>query len=137
MAPTKLTPNCPDCAIDINEPHHPGCDVARCLTTGLQRLSCDLEVDSMSPRPGTLLVARHDCGADIWTGRRPGEAECEEFNWWVQWGPDVGRQGGWIRCERSDQGARHDLNRLVVEAVWDPAGKRWHERGAPSSPRPR
>lgn len=36
---------CPDCQVSVDEPHEDGCDVARCLWTGGQRLSCD------SPQP--------------------------------------------------------------------------------------
>ena len=31
---------CPDCAVPVDTPHQDGCDVARCLDTGIQRLSC-------------------------------------------------------------------------------------------------
>jgi hypothetical protein len=53
---------CPDRAVVVGEPHvddeyDGGCDVARCLETGRQRLMCDLD---------------HDCGRDIWTGWWPG-----------------------------------------------------------------
>jgi len=55
-------PNCPDCAVAVGKPHEydeydGGCDVARCLVTGLQRLMCD---------------RNHDHGRDIWTGWWPG-----------------------------------------------------------------
>jgi hypothetical protein len=51
---------CPDCA--VGEAHEydeydGGCDVARCLVTGLQRPMCDLD---------------HDCGRDVWSGWWPG-----------------------------------------------------------------
>jgi len=38
--------------------------VARCLETGLQRLSCQGE---------------HDCGYDRWTGEWPATLECERY----------------------------------------------------------
>ena len=61
---------CPDCGAARGDKHTEGCDVARCLVTGLQRLAC---------------LNDHDHGADEWSGRWPGEAECEEFGWWVRW----------------------------------------------------
>ncbi|MFI6098198.1 hypothetical protein ACIA8G_21770 [Lentzea sp. NPDC051213] len=65
-------PLCPDCEVSIGEPHIDGCDVARCLQTGLQQLSCE---------------ATHDCGAEVWTGEWPGTAECREYGWMI--GPDL------------------------------------------------
>lgn len=50
---------CNDCGVDVGAEHADGCDVARCLVTGLQRLSCGEE---------------HDCGADVWTGKWPAVA---------------------------------------------------------------
>lgn len=50
---------CNDCAVAPGTPHLNGCDVARCMFTGEQRLGCD----------------RHehdDCGDDVWTGRWDG-----------------------------------------------------------------
>lgn len=54
---------CPDCEAEPGQPHEGGCDVARCLPTDAQRLSCDFfgrDPDETG----------HDCGQDIWTGRR-------------------------------------------------------------------
>jgi len=82
---------CPDCGVAPGAHHTDNCDVARCLATGLQRLGCS---------------ESHDCGLDIWTGRWPGEEECEEFGWML--GKDL-----------------PDLNRLLMEATWDPSLKRW------------
>jgi hypothetical protein len=53
-----FTPQCPDCGVAVGEPHHydeydGGCDIARCLVTGLQRLMCDGD---------------HERGRDVWTG---------------------------------------------------------------------
>lgn len=110
---------CPDCGVQSGVAHQGGCDVARCLHDGGQRLSCGED---------------HDCGRDVWTGQWPGEAECEEFGWWCYFGPDYG-EVGWIRCERSDPRARHDLNRLVREAQWDRRAGRWVFPSEPSSVR--
>jgi hypothetical protein len=50
--------DCPDCGVAPGRRHHAGCDVARCLETGHQRLSC---------------AGGHDCGQDVWTGEWPRE----------------------------------------------------------------
>ncbi|EWC64551.1 hypothetical protein UO65_0158 [Actinokineospora spheciospongiae] len=82
---------CPDCAVPVGRPHIDRCDVARCLRTGLQRLDCE---------------AAHDCGTDTWTGRWPGEADCERLGWMI--GPDF-----------------PDLNRLYTQATWNPTTHHW------------
>jgi len=51
--------SCPDCAVGLMKKHTEGCDVARCLTTGDQRLCCDCG----------------DCKFDIWDGKWPGTNE--------------------------------------------------------------
>jgi hypothetical protein len=78
---------CGDCAVMPGEPHEDGCDVARCLRTGMQRLSC---------------TSRHDCGQDVWTGEWPGDADCRRLGWLTPDGrPDVNRlnplQARWDR----------------------------------------
>jgi len=62
LAEEKKDPNrkCPDCGAEPDKRHREGCDVARCLNTGIQRLQCDCE----------------KCGDDIWTGMWPGIQEC-------------------------------------------------------------
>jgi hypothetical protein len=54
--------SCPDCAAPIGSKHIGGCDVARCLKCGGQRLSCDCEDD--------------EGDGDIWDGYWPGTKEC-------------------------------------------------------------
>lgn len=54
--------SCPDCAVEVGRPHSVGCDVARCLKTKQQRLTCNCE----------------ECGFDIWTGFWPGVKEAYE-----------------------------------------------------------
>jgi hypothetical protein len=74
---TPLASSCPDCHVGIGRAHSEGCDVARCLATGLQRLGHD---------------ASCRCPRDVWTGRWPGEAECREFGWMLGPGlPDLNR----------------------------------------------
>jgi hypothetical protein len=51
----------------------------------------------------------HDCGRDLWTGWWPGELDCERLGWFDKYG-------------------YHDLNRLYIEAVWDPERCMWVER---------
>jgi hypothetical protein len=102
------SPNCPDCAAAPGESHEDGCDVARCMATGRQRLSC---------------AGGHDCGQDVWTGDWPGDAECREFGWWVQ---DRCAEGmGWLPCAPDAPGATEDLNRLATHAHWSPERRRW------------
>lgn len=55
--------NCPDCVSKPDQHHEDGCDVARCLNTGGQRLSCDCGV----------------CGREVWTGLWPGVQEA--YDW--------------------------------------------------------
>jgi len=100
--------NCPDCAVASGEEHARGCDVARCMVTGRQRLSC---------------AGGHDCGQDVWTGEWPAAAECREFGWWVQ---DRCAEGmGWVPCAPDAPGATEDLNRLARDARWSPEQRRW------------
>lgn len=107
----ELDPTCPDCGATIGKHHRRGCDVARCLATGQQRLSCG---------------ERHDHGKDTWTGRWPGDAECEQFGWYVQ---DRCTEGlGFVPCAPDAPGAMTDLNRLVYDARWDPGEQRWRLR---------
>lgn len=53
---------CPDCGALVGEKHQAMCDVARCLATGAQRLSCVCT----------------QCGEDVWIGLWPGIKECYE-----------------------------------------------------------
>lgn len=99
---------CPDCSVHPGEEHDDGCDVARCLFSGTQRLSCR---------------GVHLHGRDVWSGRWPGEAECEEFGWWAYFVPNG--NPSWRPCEPGFPGAVPDLNRLAVEARWDATARRW------------
>ncbi len=88
---------CPDCAVPVGQPRHDECDVARCLATGRKRLICDLYTHG----------EQHDCGQDIWTGRGPGVAECEEYGWYHRSNRGPGRplpRGSKITVEFTTQG---------------------------------
>jgi hypothetical protein len=120
-------PLCHDCGVKPGDAHDDGCDVARCLFTGGQRLLCG--------KLGFLGIHEedHDCGEEAWTGRWPGGDECEEFGWWTEFvPPGPGEEyGEWVRRRKGDPGAVHDLNRLVTEARWDRRRQRWVLREAP------
>jgi hypothetical protein len=104
--------NCPDCQVGVGVEHSDGCDVARCMDDGGQRLAC-----------GVFRETRHAgcCGDDTWSGYWPGVLECEEFGWWSMMVPGL----GWVQVPEGTEGAVHDLNRLVLEGVWDREARRW------------
>ena len=96
---------CHDCGVKPGEIHLTGCDVERCPACGRQALSCecsDEEINKYSRLP--------------WTGEWPGVSECREFGWYAR----LVEGRGWVRCEKNDEGASEDLNRLYVEAEWNP-----------------
>lgn len=95
--------------------------MARCLATGGQRLSCRHAGED-----------GHDCGAAVWSGAWPGEAECMLFGWFSCLVP--GR--GWVQCGPGHPEAGPDLNRLAREAEWDPLACRWRRPGDPADDTP-
>lgn len=71
-----------------------------------------------------------------WTGRWPGDAECEEFGFYsyfghvetgepVELGPASWGKGKWIQCGKDTPGAGADLNRLYAECRWDKNQRKW------------
>lgn len=123
-AVTETREACPDCGAVIDEPHDDGCDVARCLFTGMQRLMCDGLHYRQGP-PGCFTAV--SCGQDIWSGTWPGEVECAEFGWyaWFAGAPDGWQGTGWIRCGPDHPDAVPDLNRLITDSRWDEIAGRW------------
>lgn len=131
---------CPDCSVAVGEPHRDGCDVARCLDTGQQRLSCD---DGMDDDFEPIDNGDHDCGQDVWTGDYPGRADCERLGIMVRYLDEatgepvtdaIAQMGPNVRveqCGTGDPGAEPDLNRLMNPggpAYWDRESKRWEAR---------
>ena len=103
---TTTTTRCPDCQVGVGQVHEDDCDVARCAQTGAQRLQCDCD---------------HDGCNTTWTGKWPGEAECEEYGWWVRMESGM----GWVPCSADHPEAQHDLNRLQIHCTWSPEAQRW------------
>jgi hypothetical protein len=119
--------SCNDCGASVGEPHGDDCDVATCLVTGRQRLSCSV---------GTVVFGwpeKHphdDCGNQAWAGEWPGHAECEEFGWWAVESPATQK---WMRDNGIPDGdlPHHNLNRLAVDAGWDPVACRFRRPNDP------
>ncbi|MFD8980918.1 YgjP-like metallopeptidase domain-containing protein [Streptomyces sp. NPDC059564] len=105
-APTnpKNSDTCPKCHAHPGNLHTNWCDLARCAFTGFQRSGCQ--------HPSTICLT-------LWTGRWPGEEECEEYGFYYQ--PVDGFREP---CNADDEGAEPDLNRLYTECVWDPGQQR-------------
>ncbi|MFF0742157.1 YgjP-like metallopeptidase domain-containing protein [Streptomyces sp. NPDC004111] len=101
--PTQTAPGerCPNCLTPPNKLHAGHCDLARCAFTGRQRYEC-----------------HPDCNT-IWTGKFPGQAECEEYGFYWRTGPN-----GYEHCNANAPGADHDYNRLYAECTWDIATQR-------------
>ena len=91
--------DCPDCSVTPGCLHRARCTVARCAGTGRQRTGC-----------GHLGSA---CNT-VWTGHWPGDAECREYGFFIDLGPDA--PAGALPMP--------DLNRLYAECDWDPGLQR-------------
>jgi len=94
--------DCGDCGVEAGEPHLEGCDVARCLVTGRQQLSC-----GGFDHPG------QSCGVDVWTGQWPGEAEAVRYGLWRD--DLVGFEGAQVP----------DVSRLMSVGRWDQDRAEW------------
>jgi hypothetical protein len=133
---------CPDCQVEPGETHLDGCDVARCLWTGIQRIQCDgwigeacqvLADTGRSDLAGALAYHlglndwAHRCGDDIWSGEWPGKADARRLGLWVIDRCDRGE--GFVRAHRGDPGAIESLNDLHLWLIaWDRETARWEWR---------
>ena len=88
---------CPDCNAALGEKHEDGCDVERCPHCGGQALGC-VGFNPNDPR------------REPWTGKWPGEADCERF-------------GFFVTGDRS----LPDINRLFAECIWNAERQRWEQ----------
>lgn len=140
--------DCPDCGVKPGEKHEDGCDVERCPRCGMQNISCpciyivnemnlaNLEhehPDIYHNGPTPEMYAKWDAEwgpqEQLWTGEWPGYVECREFGWYCRERPVQSTgHGFWMRCNADDEAARPDLNRLVVDAVWDAEKGRFVKR---------
>ena len=117
---------CGDCGAQPGQPHTPGCDVARCLYTGMQRIACDSGAwraygpeEEGDEQPDDF---HEDCGEDVWAGEWPGDEDCRRLGLWCYW--EDGR--GWVECAPDHPKATEDLNRLRPPfAAWDRDARRW------------
>ncbi len=100
--------NCPDCGVPPGSMHQRECDIEQCPNCGRQLLTCSCRDAQRAVRLP-------------WTGHYPGIAECMEFGWYAKLTPGV----GWVPCDAEEPGAMEDLNRLAMEAEWDPLGMRY------------
>ena len=107
----ELRAHCPDCGVGIGELHEPHCDIERCPACGCQLLSCDCFDDELEGLPRMP-----------WTGEFPGCAECREYGLYARRVPGL---RGWTPCDKDDEGATEDLNRLIIEGTWDSKRQRW------------
>ena len=95
---SKQLKPCPDCGAPVGERNRDGCDVERCPHCGWSALGC-AHFYADDPR-------RH-----VWTGKWPGEEDCERLNFFVNGDADF-----------------PDLNRLFTDCVWDADAQRWERK---------
>ena len=126
--------DCPDCKAASGEHHQPGCDVERCPRCGMQAITCNCIYELCGINPATMERDHPDIYRNgpteamyqqwdkawgdrrtRWTGVWPGEAECVEYGWYAKLVAGV----GWQSCTADDPEAHPNLNRLVLECVWD------------------
>ncbi|WP_449475347.1 YgjP-like metallopeptidase domain-containing protein [Streptomyces abikoensis] len=91
---------CPACSALRNTFHAGYCTSALCARTGRQRRDCGHD----GPACNTL-----------WTGERPGLAECTEYGFFCRLTPGQGYEP----CNADDPDAEPDFNRLYRECIWD------------------
>lgn len=85
--------NCHDCCVVPGEYHMEGCDIERCTECEGQRLSCGCP-------------DHEGYQGEKWSGISYEKARmiAEEYDLFCKW------DAGWIKCNKEDEGASHDLN---------------------------
>jgi len=66
-------------------------------------------------------VAAVEHRPDVWTGRWPGEEDCERLGFLARFEPG----SGWVPCAADDPDAVPHFDRLRAEATWDPHRGHW------------
>lgn len=92
---------CPDCQVDPGQEHDPGCDSRYCP-------ECLRQIFGEDACPA------HKLPPKAWSGRHPGDEECEKRGWYCQdgFGPHS-RYGSFCPCSADAPGAMLDMNRLA------------------------
>lgn len=126
---------CPDCAAELGQAHEDGCDVARCLWSGDQRLGCsgmtdwepcecedELDEDDVEDvlyawqlhHCGQTL---HDCGTELWDGVWPGTGDAVNLGVYSE-------TFSHAPCGPEHPKATPDLNAVCWLTTWDRATQR-------------
>jgi hypothetical protein len=101
-------PPCRDCGAQAGSLHDDGCDMAKCLHTGQQRLACRAIGPLLGQEP-------HDCGKDWWAGYDRDEDQAAAYGLWC-YCPPVGSP---VPCGADHPDAIPNVTRLMRNGVWD------------------
>ena len=77
-----------------------------------EEIYCNGPTDEMAELWGEMLEEQ---GRMKWTGKWPGEEDCERLGFWQVSAPG----GGFKSVDKDYPGASHDLNRLYKDARWN------------------
>lgn len=102
---------CRDCGVLPGTLHQAGCDIERCPKCGGQYFACGCDDSPDSERMP-------------WTGEYPNLEQCREYGFWCK-----REKIGYSQCTRDTPGAMEDLNRLIIECVWDVSKKKFVQKG--------
>ena len=94
--------------------HDEGCDMARCLHTGQQRLACQMFGPMLGQEP-------HDCGKDPWLGYDPDADQAAKYGLWCYCPP----AGSPVPCGPEHPHAMPNVTRLMRNGAWDRESQRW------------